>query len=66
MRLMSLLIVIDVMAIWSFACLIDKEINDIPWGVVSIVAIAFGAKAAQKFAEVNDNHDSKKYFKEDL
>lgn len=50
-RVMSVMILTNVMAVWTATCLKKWEIVDIPWGVVTMAAIVITGKAVQKFAE---------------
>jgi hypothetical protein len=50
-RLLSFLVIVDIMAVWTFECLKTWKIADIPNGVVAIFGLMITGKAVQKFAE---------------
>jgi hypothetical protein len=51
MRVLTFLVVIDIMSVWTAACLKDWKVDDLPWGIVTIFGIMITGKAVQKFAE---------------
>uniref|UniRef100_A0A7V3JAH1 Uncharacterized protein n=1 Tax=candidate division CPR3 bacterium TaxID=2268181 RepID=A0A7V3JAH1_UNCC3 len=51
MRVVSLIVVFNVMLVWTIVCIYKREVVDMPWGVVSIVAVVVTGKAVQKFGE---------------
>jgi hypothetical protein len=50
-RVLTFLVVMDVMITWTFNCIGNGEIKDIPWNVVTLVAIMITGKAAQAVSE---------------
>lgn len=50
-RVMSVLILTNIMLVWTLTCFKKWEIVDIPWGVVTVVGIVVTGKAVQRFAE---------------
>lgn len=51
MRVLTFLVVGDIMTVWTLTCLKDLEITDIPWGAVSVIGVMVTGKAMQRFAE---------------
>jgi hypothetical protein len=68
MRVLAFLVVIDIMAVWTATCVkdmivntADMSLNDIPWGVVSVISIMIIGKVTQRFGEgKNQSPETKK------
>jgi hypothetical protein len=52
-RILSAVVVTDIMSVWTFNCIKSGTISDIPWGTVAIFSTAFTCKVIQRFAENN-------------
>lgn len=58
-RIMTFFVVLDVMFTWNINCIGTKTMLDIPWGVVSILAIMITGKVAQRFSQYDTKPDTK-------
>ncbi|MEN6375341.1 MAG: hypothetical protein ABFD75_11265 [Smithella sp.] len=54
MRILSALVVANVMIVWTIMSFKAGKIEDVPWGTVAVFSTAFLCKAVQRFAE-NDS-----------
>jgi uncharacterized integral membrane protein len=56
-RWMGTFILADIMFVWTLSCLLGANwqlefaLNDMPWGIVTIVGIVFGGKLGQAIAD---------------
>jgi branched-subunit amino acid transport protein AzlD len=60
MRAIAIVVVFNVMVVWTCVCFKDLKIADIPWGVLSLVALVLTGKVVQRFAEGNDQREETK------
>ena len=51
MRILTAVVVLDIMTVWTIDCIKNMEIQDMPSGVVGIFVAMVGSKALQVFAE---------------
>lgn len=58
MRFMALLVIINVMIIWSIVCVRTAALADIPQGVLWLIAIMILGKVSQRIAERGDEPDA--------
>ena len=54
MRAIAIFVVLNVMIVWSLVCIKKLDIVDIPFGVVSMVALVITGKVIQRMSEGND------------
>lgn len=51
MRLLALVVIADIMTVWTVLCFIKVQMVTMPWDVVSILGIMITGKTISKFAE---------------
>jgi hypothetical protein len=51
MRILTAIVVLDIMSVWTIDCIKSWKIQDIPTGVVGVFIAMVGSKALQVFAE---------------
>lgn len=51
MRILVTFVVVDIMIVWNISCVKAMNLNDIPWGVVSVLGMVITGKAVQRFGE---------------
>ena len=64
MRMIAIVVIANIMVVWSWVCIKDLEMADIPWGVVSLAALVITGKVAQRFGEGSDQQEETKQDKE--
>jgi len=50
-RVIAFFVTLVIMGTWMITCLSKMNFEDIPWGVVSVLAIVITGKTVQRFAE---------------
>jgi len=51
MRVLTAVVVLDIMGVWTIDCIKSWKMQDIPSGVVGVFIAIIGGKAVQRFAE---------------
>ena len=54
-RILTFLVVTDIMTVWTIECIKNFKMQDIPWGPVSVIGLMITGKVVQKFAEPKNN-----------
>jgi hypothetical protein len=68
MRAIAIFVILNIMIVWTWVCIKDLEIADIPWGVLGMAGLVLTGKVVQRFAEGEDQEsetDSDNSKKED-